>query len=99
MILIDIKTIQCDDELADHLAELADEDAVAVRIHLDEGSAEDFTQSAYLAKMPLVLQSDCVPALESALEIYQGRAILDTDCGIDRDQLEALSSRYGAAMI
>lgn len=97
--LIDIKTIPCDDELADNLAELADENAVAVRIHLNEGSVEDFTQSAYLAKMPLVLQSDCASVLESALEIYQGRAILDTDCEINRAQLEALSSRYGAAMI
>jgi 5-methyltetrahydrofolate--homocysteine methyltransferase len=92
--------LACDDGLAESLTALNDEETAVVRINIkDEAGADEFVQCAYLAEMPLILESDSAQLLEAALKVYQGRALLDSRCGVKIGKLNELSSRFGAALI
>ena len=95
--LKNIQEIECDEDFALNIAE-ADDGPVRVCIRNDD-CLDEFVQSSYLATAPILLKSDDDGLLEGALKIYQGRALVDPECGIARDRLETLSGRYGAAIL
>lgn len=90
--------IRCDSDLADNLLEL--EEGKAARIVISNvDDAHEFGMNAYLANVPIILLGYDAAALGEALKLYQGRAILDSKSEISREELEALSRKYGAIII
>lgn len=94
----DIPTAACSDELADDIMELNGDDCAAIRINLGSDGAEAFTDCAYTVKKPLVLKSDSPEQLRRALEVYQGRALIECGAGLGGEAVK-LASEFGAAVI
>jgi 5-methyltetrahydrofolate--homocysteine methyltransferase len=95
-----IHKLECDDSLAENLTELCSAGDGLVQINIrDEREVGEFVQCAYLATLPLILASDDAAVLEAALKLYQGRALIDQNCGIGSDKITELSHRYGAAIL
>lgn len=90
--------IDCGPDLADDLLELEGGNAAArIRIQSEE-DAHEFGMNAYLAKVPIVLLAYDLKALDTALKLYQGRAIIDSksDPG---NGMETIAKKYGAVII
>lgn len=91
--------IKCDSNLADKLLDLEGESCAARILISNEDDAHEFGMNAYLANVPVVLLGYDAGALETALKLYQGRAMLDSKSDTSREKLEALSKKYGAVII
>lgn len=80
----------CDDDLLDNLMDAADEevDCALVRVETEEDAHTLMTEVAQV-RLPICIVSENKAALERALYLYTGRAMVQT--GIDID-----CSRYGA---
>ena len=92
--------LDCGPDLADQLISLSEENFVAARIRI--GSVEDAHElgmCAYLCTLPLVLLSGDAAALGEALNLYQGRALIDSKSDLPADVLRTLAGRYGAVVI
>ena len=92
--------LDCAPDLADRLIQLSEENFVAARIRV--GSVEDAHElgmCAYLCTLPVVLLSGDAAALEEALRLYQGRALIDSKSDLPADGLRTLAERYGAVVI
>lgn len=92
--------IDCGDDLADCLADAAEEDVDAVRVRIrTKDDAAEFGRNAYLCTLPVALLSDSATALEAALRVYQGRALIDGASDVPRETLGELEMRYGAVIL
>lgn len=91
--------IECGPDLADKLLELEGGNRAARVVISNTDDAHEFGMNAYLANVPVVLLGYDGKALDEALKLYQGRAMIDSKSDIAREQLEALSKRYGAIII
>lgn len=91
--------IKCDPELADNLLDIEGDNCAARVVIESEDDAREFGMNAYLASVPIVLLGYGSKALDDALKLYQGRAMIDSKSEVPRDQLEILSRRYGAVII
>lgn len=91
--------IKCDPELADRLLDVEGDNCAARVVISNEDDAHEFGMNAYLASVPIVLLGYSSKALDAALKLYQGRAMIDSKSEVPRDQLEILSQRYGAVII
>lgn len=52
--------------------------------------------NSYMASRPIMLRSNDLPILKAALLTYNGRAMIDSTCGISREELAAAAAEYGA---
>jgi len=92
--------ISCGPDFADELIALADEGFMVARILLTNiEDAREFGMSAYLSTLPVVLFSQEIDALEMALRLYQGRALIDSKAGLPQEQMELMAARYGAVIV
>jgi 5-methyltetrahydrofolate--homocysteine methyltransferase len=92
--------IDCGPNLADDLVSIDDDGFVAARIMVKTiDDAREFGLNAYLITMPVVLLSYDYAAMDQALMLYQGRAMIDKKSEIAPEKLEELSKRYGAIII
>ena len=70
-------------------------------IHLDtpdDGYA--FSLNAHMIDLPVAFESESLEALDSALLLYQGKALIaSTNCEIEREDLEKIAVRYGAVVM
>lgn len=87
--------IECDmaDELVDFDDESYDIISVLVSTH-DDGFR--FSQNVHYIDLPIMFSAGDTETLEMALQYYHGRAIVDSQCGIDRKELKELAKKYGA---
>lgn len=87
--------IECDmaDELVDFEDETYDIISVLVTTH-DDGFR--FSQNVHYIDLPIMFSAGDTETLEMALQYYHGRAIIDSQCGIDRKDLKELAKKYGA---
>ena len=60
--------------------------------------AVDFCRAADIAERPVMFTSGTEIALKTALMLYQGRAIVDKNCGIQKENLAAIAAKYGAVL-
>lgn len=91
--------ISCGVDLADKLLEL-DGGNLAARIVIKSiDDAHEFGMNAYLASVPVILLGYDAKALDEALKLYQGRAIVDSKSDIEKETLSELSQKYGAIVM
>lgn len=89
--------MECNYDLEDNLIDMDDESVGAAEIRIS--SAQDaaaLSEAARMARLPIAIVSDDPAALEQALRLYHGRAIIDRKCDIDIDILKSLAEKYGA---
>lgn len=91
--------IHCDSQLADRLLDLEGENCAARIVIGSADDAREFGMNAYLASTPVVLLGYDAGALDEALKLYCGRAMVDSKSEVPREKLEELSRRYGAVII
>lgn len=89
--------IHCDYDMPDEIIGLDNESINAVHIFLN--STDDsalLVENATMSRLPFLIHTDDIVALEAALRYYQGRLIVDSRCDIDKNELKQLSQKYGA---
>jgi len=89
--------LPCDSDLCDAVFDVC-EDIICVRVSSPEDAAY-LTEAVPFIKTPLMLVSDFPDALESALRVYPGRAIISENCRIPAQALEKIVKKYGPATI
>lgn len=92
--------LRCSLDMSDEILEIEDrgEDVLLVRVHTAE-DAHFFAFNAHMARLPVAFVSDSEEALEMALVLYNGRAIIDSMSDLPRETLERLAMGYGATVI
>ena len=88
------RVLDVSDELEDTLADELDSDDVMVAIRLSGWEDVDlFADCQYMINKPLCIVCDDASVLESALRVYQGRALYEG--GISEAELLPLRDKYG----
>lgn len=94
-----VPELACDDNLEDALMELGPNDTpfALIRVRAPE-EARAFGLASHAARVPVRLLADGPEALETALKLYQGRALVDPRSQLACAELTSLSARYGAIL-
>ena len=91
--------LTCSFDMAHELLELSDSRLDVIRVFLTSpDDAYWFSLNAHMAKLPVMFLADSGIALKSALLLYQGRALIDADCGLEEAVLRNLEHKYGAVI-
>ncbi len=87
--------IECD--MADELVDFEDEafDCISVLITTHDDGFR-FSQNVHFLGLPIMFSAQSEETLRMALEYYNGRALVDSQCGIDADRLSRIASEFGA---
>ena len=89
--------IECGYDMPDEIIDLDDSSANAVYIKLrSTDDAASIAENAAMSYLPFVIRADDETTLEAALRYYQGRLIVDTQCDIEKEELDQLAVKYGA---
>ena len=85
--------------MSDELLELEDTnyDVIAVEI-ISAEDAFSFAENEHMSNLPVMFRSDNEMALRAALLAYQGRAMIDSNCAVEREKLEQIAEKYGAVI-
>lgn len=86
--------IECD--MATELVDLEDEsyDCISIIItEFDDGFR--FSQNMHYLSRPIMFTTENPEALRMALQYYNGRALVDSKCGIDEETLESIANDMG----
>lgn len=87
--------IECD--MAEELVDFEDEayDCISILItEHDDGFR--FSQNVHFLTVPIIFSTSVEEALHMALEYYNGRALVDSRCGINEERLKAIADEFGA---
>lgn len=89
--------VECDLDMADALIDMEDEQVSAVLIHIrNRDDAQLFAENVHMSRLPVCLSADGPEALDAALRLYQGRALVDSDSEMDPGELRRIAEKYGA---
>lgn len=91
--------IYCEFDMADVLLSCEDESFDVIQIYLETiDEAYQFSLNQHFAKLPICFHSSSIAALERALFLYSGRAMLDCQSPIERSELDVLAKKFGAVV-
>ncbi len=89
--------IYCEFDMADALLSCEEESYDVIQIYLETiDEALQFSLNAHFSKLPVCFHSSSIATLERALYLYSGRAMIDCQCPIEREELNKLAQKYGA---
>lgn len=92
--------IECGYDLADDLIDLEDERVNVARVRVSSAEdAEELARNAHMSHLPIAILPQNAECLERALRLYQGRAIIDSGCGLPPGELLPAAQKYGAIII
>ncbi len=88
--------ISCSVDMSSKILEMNEAFTGSVTVELlNYDDAMFFCQNAHMLTLPVIFKSESKVALESGLLLFSGRAMIDSDCSIDRSELEMLADKYG----
>ncbi len=89
--------LDCEYDLADQLIDLEDEpvNVARVRVH-NEDDARILSENAHMSRLPICISADHADVLDRALLLFPGRALVDSETELERDEIEEIAERYGA---
>ena len=88
--------ISCSVDMSSKILEMNETFTGVVTVELlNYDDAMFFCQNAHMLTLPVIFKSESKVALESGLLLFSGRAMIDSDCSIDRSELEMLADKYG----
>ncbi|MFZ2539180.1 MAG: homocysteine S-methyltransferase family protein [Oscillospiraceae bacterium] len=89
--------IYCEFDMADALVSCEEESFDVIQIYLETiDEALQFSLNSHFAKLPVCFHSSSIATLERALYLYSGRAMIDCQCPIEKEELDKLARKYGA---
>lgn len=91
--------LDCTVDMSDELVAVSQSniDVISVNI-VTPDDAYVFSKNEHMANLPVMFRSDNERALSVALLSYSGRAMIDSNCSIDRKIIEKLARKYGAVI-
>lgn len=88
--------VYCEFDMADTLLECEEDSFDVIQIYLETiDEALQFFLNSHFAKLPICFHSSNIAALERALYLYPGRAMVDCQCPIEKEALDKLAKKYG----
>lgn len=89
--------IECD--MAEELIDFDDEvyDVIVVEINTHDDGFH-LSQNLHWLELPVMFKAQTEEALRMALCYYHGRALVDSTCGIDEDNLKDICQEFGAIL-
>lgn len=91
--------ITCEYDMADTFLAAEEDSLDVLLIHINSvEEAQQLAQNAHLAKLPVCIYATNEDALETALFLYSGRAMVDTQCPINEVLLSKIAKKYGAVL-
>lgn len=89
--------IPCGIDMADHLLEVEESGADVASIVINSvDDAVEFARNAHMLQIPVCFFSNSEEALEMALLLYNGRAIISAQSELEEDALTRIAKGYGA---
>lgn len=91
--------IACSYDLSDDLIDIEDEQVNVALVEVN--SLEDaklLVENAGMTRLPIDILVNDLDVLEYTLRNFQGRLLVDTNCGFTKDQLAPIAKRYGAIL-
>ena len=97
--LVFSEPLACTGHLDDDLIDLDDDRCNTALVEIESiDDAYVLAENSSMTRLPIAVHCDSAPILEAALRYFQGRLIVDSECQIDDEILEPLSSKYGAIL-
>ena len=92
--------IQASPDLADEIMDAQDDGCEAIRIRVNtEEDADALIDNAFMINCPLVLSSDNMQILETAIKSYTGRVIIDPECELTDISRAFFRTKYGVVLL
>ncbi len=92
--------LECSVDMSDELIDADEEEGDTVLIHVTSfDDAYQFSQNAHMARVPVSFISENEEALEAALMLFNGRAIIDSRSELPEETIHRLATAYGAIVI
>ena len=89
--------IICEGDIDEILSDASDESFDVLKIRLDSpDDAVAFSMAAHMATLPIMFSSEDDITVKLALMLYQGRALIDSECMLSEDTLVKAVQKYGA---
>ena len=89
--------IYCDGDIEEILCDASDEAYDVLKIRLDTpDDAVAFAKAAHMATLPIMFSSEDDITIMLALMLYQGRALIDSECVLSEEKTEKAVRKYGA---
>ena len=89
--------LECSQDMADEIFELNESSLDIITVQLNNyDDAFLFSQNSHFVSLPVMFSSSDKLALETALMLYNGRALIDRNCEIDEYALDEMEKKYGA---
>ncbi len=93
------KPIPCTYDLSDDLIDLEDEQINVALVEINsQEDADILIENAGMTRLPIDILVHDLSVLEYTLRNFQGRLLVDTNCGIPKEQLKAIADTYGAIL-
>lgn len=89
--------IECSYDLSEDLIDIEDEDCNTALVVLNTlEDAKILAENAMMARLPIAVHAHDPVVLEAALFGFQGRLLVDSECSLEREELESIAQKYGA---
>lgn len=89
--------ILCEGNIDEILSDAEEESFDILKIRLDSpDDAVAFSMAAHMATLPVMFSSEDDITVKLALMLYQGRALIDSECMLSEDTLLKAVQKYGA---
>lgn len=91
--------ISCEANMDEILCDASDEayDVLKIEINTPDDVIA-FVQDAHMATLPVMFSCEDDISLMLALMLYQGRALIDSECELDSETIEKAAAKYGAVV-
>lgn len=91
------EALPCEYDMADTILKYEDSGCDLILVEIEtEDDAYHLGRNAHMFRLPVLITSHSEELLQEALFEFQGRALIDSRCGIESSKLDGLAKRYGA---
>ena len=91
--------IQCQPNMEEIIYDTCKSEYDILRVEVNSiDDAVDFARNSHMSALPVMFISEDITALETALMLYQGIALIDSSTLIPENELEEMCKKYGAAV-
>lgn len=92
--------IPCTSDLPDDLIDVEDEGYNVALVKIESvDDALELAANAFMSRLPIAISADDEQALDAALRLYQGRALISVNSELTKPALRTIAQRYGAVLI
>lgn len=91
--------ISCLPDMEETITAACEQAVDVLRVEVNSvDEAVDFARNAHMSTLPVMFLSESEAALDEALLLYQGRALVDSTSAIPEERLKQIADKYGAVV-